>query len=238
VFPTTICLPRSCCSTSAITMSFGVGVGDFIALSDLALSTWAKFRDAPEQFSAIRTEVAGLYSVLSLVAKTIPQGGDWRPREKDLSSIVQGCRDILTKLDVILKKNDILGNGSQNGGSRAQKAWKRFKWDQTEIQELRSRIVSNTSLLNIFTANLASEQAQAALLELDKRVEDVQMTQSRQEHRMIAEWLSPINFPITHNDICSRRQQGTGLWLLNSPEYQDWIYGTDDVLWCPGIRKS
>jgi hypothetical protein len=99
--------------------------------------------------------VAGLYSVLSLVAKTVPQDGNSKSREQDLSSLMQGCRDVLTALNAILKKNDILGNSSQSSAARAQKAWKRFKWDQEDIQELRSRIISNTSLLSIFTTNLA-----------------------------------------------------------------------------------
>lgn len=37
-------------------MSFGYGVGDVIAVSNLARTIWAKFRDASDQFKAIQTE--------------------------------------------------------------------------------------------------------------------------------------------------------------------------------------
>ena len=39
-------------------MSFGVGVGDVIAVSQLAKSLWKSFNDSGDQFMAISTECA------------------------------------------------------------------------------------------------------------------------------------------------------------------------------------
>jgi Cdc6-like AAA superfamily ATPase len=51
----------------------------------------------------------------------------------------------------------------------------------------------------------------------------------------VADWLTPANFSAQQSDIIARRQEGTGLWLLNSNEYKMWIEGKEQTLFCPGI---
>jgi hypothetical protein len=56
-----------------------------------------------------------------------------------------------------------------------------------------------------------------------------------QQHQKILDWLSPTDFPAQQYDIISRRQEGTGQWLLDSPEFRGWLQGADRTLFCPGI---
>jgi len=49
------------------------------------------------------------------------------------------------------------------------------------------------------------------------------------------EWLSPIDFPAQQHDIITQRQEGTGQWFLDSPEFKRWLQGSDKTLFCPGI---
>lgn len=51
----------------------------------------------------------------------------------------------------------------------------------------------------------------------------------------ILNWLADSNYSSQHNDYLSRRQQGTGQWLLDSGEYQDWLSTDKQTLFCPGI---
>ena len=59
-----------------------------------------------------------------------------------------------------------------------------------------------------------------------------------QANRVILEWLSPLNFFTTQNDIFSKLQEGTGNWFTNSDKFLKWKSEKVGVLWCPGIRKS
>jgi Cdc6-like AAA superfamily ATPase len=43
---------------------------------------------------------------------------------------------------------------------------------------------------------------------------------------------------LQQNDIISRREKGTGQWLLDSTEFQGWLQGSDKTLFCPGIPGS
>jgi len=49
------------------------------------------------------------------------------------------------------------------------------------------------------------------------------------------DWLSPTDFPAQQRDIITRRQEGTGQWFLDTPEFKRWLQGSDKTLFCPGI---
>ena len=57
------------------------------------------------------------------------------------------------------------------------------------------------------------------------------------EHDAIINWLAAIDYGPQQSDFISRRQEGTGQWLLDSKKFKNWVNGTEKVLWCPGIRE-
>ena len=57
----------------------------------------------------------------------------------------------------------------------------------------------------------------------------------RQEQQAIIDWLTPIDYAPQQSDYISRRQEGTGQWLLNSNEFQKWVGQSKQTLFCPGI---
>jgi len=54
--------------------------------------------------------------------------------------------------------------------------------------------------------------------------------------RDIGDWLSPLNFKLIQNQIFQTREEGTGQWLLECKEFQDWFNMVLKILWCPGMR--
>ena len=72
-----------------------------------------------------------------------------------------------------------------------------------------------------------------------------------QEHEAILNWLTPVDFVPQQSDFVSRRQAGTGQWLLDSKEFKKWASIQDQdsqkqdsqeridqselTLFCPGI---
>jgi Cdc6-like AAA superfamily ATPase len=57
----------------------------------------------------------------------------------------------------------------------------------------------------------------------------------RNEDLEILKWLTPINYGPQQSDYISRRQAGTGQWLLNSAKFQTWLDTPKQTLFCPGI---
>jgi hypothetical protein len=59
--------------------------------------------------------------------------------------------------------------------------------------------------------------------------------QQRDERQSILTWLSPTDYTAQQHDFVSRRQAGTGQWLLDSAEFQAWLETDKQTLFCPGI---
>ncbi|EGX44898.1 hypothetical protein AOL_s00176g69 [Orbilia oligospora ATCC 24927] len=73
---------------------------------------------------------------------------------------------------------------------------------------------------------------------LSKTEADVKVIKSSlqgKEDLEILNWLTDIDYGPQQSDYRSRRQAGTGQWLLNSPEFQEWVVGDKQSLFCPGI---
>jgi Cdc6-like AAA superfamily ATPase len=66
-------------------------------------------------------------------------------------------------------------------------------------------------------------------------VTTIQQNQDVARHSEILEWFSPTNYPTQQSDIMSRRQQGTGQWFLDAPEFARWLGVPKGTLFCPGI---
>jgi hypothetical protein len=57
----------------------------------------------------------------------------------------------------------------------------------------------------------------------------------REEHQVIVDWLTPIDYAPQQSDFINRRQEGTGQWLLDSEEFHRWLNQNKQTLFCPGI---
>ncbi|KAI9727372.1 MAG: hypothetical protein M1834_008443 [Cirrosporium novae-zelandiae] len=211
-------------------MSFGYGVGDIIATTKLAKELYERFADAPDEFKAIRNEINSLWIILENAVEARSRQALTDQQKEKLHTITIGCCSVLTDL---YKKLNGLRNiqDPKTLSDKSQAVWKRLKWDSKGVKDLRSRIISNITLLSAFNGSLISEISQ----ETKDGVDRLNKCEDNQQYRTITNWLSPTDFSVQQNDILTRRQQGTGEWLLNSDEYRTWLDGKEQTLFCPGI---
>ncbi|KAL6832323.1 ankyrin repeat-containing domain protein [Trichoderma camerunense] len=66
-------------------------------------------------------------------------------------------------------------------------------------------------------------------------VSHIQLKMVEQEEKQILDWLTPIDYGLLHSDYYKRLQPGTGRWFLEREEFQDWITGSNNTLFCYGI---
>ena len=129
-------------------MSFEFGVGDFLAVSKLALDVYTAYKDAPEDFTNISGEIESLHIIVNRCEDKF-QGKPLNSEERvQLWRILQGCTNVLNDLDKLYIKYMSLGS-AQGSSSRATD---RIQWSQENIAELRARLTSNTTLLSAFIA--------------------------------------------------------------------------------------
>lgn len=72
-------------------------------------------------------------------------------QQKDgVHKVIQGCQNVLGELSAKLNKLNVIANDSTpDWKGKVRQTWKRLRWDQTEINNFRSRIVSNISMLSL-----------------------------------------------------------------------------------------
>ena len=145
-------------------------------------------------------------------------------QEADLKQIAHGCKNVLKELENTLDQYGELKSGHGSVSERVKRMWRRLKWEPEDIQQLRSRISTNIGLLNAFTSRLTRDN----VVTLVQNQED----QGRQN---ILDWITPIDYALQQSDFISRRQAGTGQWLLDSAEFKAWVETDERTLFCPGI---
>jgi Cdc6-like AAA superfamily ATPase len=101
------------------------------------------------------------------------------------------------------------------------------------IQALENSSKENLRQLTKFEDVLTSLQESHTNLEWG--VHRLKQHKDDHERRTILNWLTPIDYAPQQSDFISRRQEGTGQWLLDSNEFQEWLNTSRQTLFCPGI---
>ncbi|KAF2679335.1 hypothetical protein K458DRAFT_347022, partial [Lentithecium fluviatile CBS 122367] len=70
---------------------------------------------------------------------------------------------------------------------------------------------------------------------LQSGMDKIQQDQADAKHGKMVEWISPTDYPAQQSDIIRRRQEGTGQWFLDAPEFARWFGEPKGTLFCPGI---
>ena len=109
------------------------------------------------------------------------------------------------------------------------------------LQEIKRTADENSAQLESLTNLLEATSLETShqLRSITRGLTDLHNSQDgRDESRTrqaMLEWLSPVDHAAQQSDFLSRRQPGTGQWLLDSPELHEWISSDASTLFCPGI---
>jgi hypothetical protein len=70
---------------------------------------------------------------------------------------------------------------------------------------------------------------------MEEGIDRLNRRQDNQDCRVIADWLTLVDYAPQQSDFIRRRQEGTGQWLLDSKEFNTWLDQCKQTLFCPGI---
>lgn len=203
-------------------MSFGFGVGDFLAVFELANKVRKGFVGAPKEFKAISDDVRDLTIILQDVEV---QSSSLSPTQiQDYHDTFATCRELLQELDTVLGQYLTLAEVGKTGTRQAiKRTWKRLKWEPEDIRDIRSRIAVKIEILR----HLNDQVVTTHLVTLVRHHEDAELEAT-------LEWISSTNLVLQQNDLALHCQPGSRKWLFESPIYLDWLKQNDGLLFCPG----
>jgi len=99
--------------------------------------------------------VTSLSNILRDIERVLSQQvlTDWQ--KKALASVLEECHNVLIALGKVVDENYYLNLSNVHGfHDKSRRVWKRLTWEPDDIQELRSRVALNVSLLNAFNGSL------------------------------------------------------------------------------------
>lgn len=115
-----------------------------------------------------------------------------------------------------------------------------------EFPQTRSRLKVESAILSLVVSHLGPLDLSSnkclrmnavhdVVSNTGETVEIIRSKLNRNEDLDILNWFTPINYGLQQSDYIRKRQEGTGQWLLDSLEYQDWLQTSKQTLFCPGI---
>jgi hypothetical protein len=126
--------------------------------------------------------VKSLSNVLRDIDDILPQRDFTGQQKTELCEIAQGCRDVLKQLENTLDKYQELDHSTKGLGGRSRRVWKRFKWDQKEIDRLRSRITLNVTLFDAFLGRI-TRYSPACSVKHTKKVNSISAAYFQQQEK-------------------------------------------------------
>ena len=95
-----------------------------------------------------------LTNVIRDIDDVLPQRELSGRQKKDLEEIALGCHDVLDRLKEKLDKNLELDSKAKGIGGKSRRMWKRFQWDQAEIEQFRNRVSLNVTAFGTFLGRI------------------------------------------------------------------------------------
>ncbi|UQC83094.1 uncharacterized protein CLUP02_08587 [Colletotrichum lupini] len=205
-------------------MSFGFGVGDFIAVIDKLRHCHDRFSEAPELVEIIEPLLEEAHC---------PQQNLNDGEKKILEDIIEGSYKDLKRLKQILDDCQEL-----------KKPLEKKIWDKAKLLQFLQRLQVDPRVINNIQSSLS---VKIALLNTLKNASDSRAIQSTKQavdsmyheqvskHRQeILEWLTPSNYSSQQRDYFSTRHPETASWLLESKEFE-WVANRGQTLLCHGM---
>ncbi|KAI9864361.1 MAG: hypothetical protein M1813_003281 [Trichoglossum hirsutum] len=141
---------------------------------------------------------------------------------------VMECIEQMKKLKEKLERY-VSGSGIR--GKVKSLAWPFEEKDTRHLTEMFQRYCS------IFDMILSAD----TLIVSSTTLHEVRALKADDNRRVILEWLSTYRYGRKQAEILERHYAGTGQWLLDAPQYSEWLNGDQSVLWCygnPGTGKT
>lgn len=229
---------------------FGIGTGIVgvisltIQIAQVIVQFGLDWKDAPDDVKKFMSELQSLNSVLSGTTNML-LNPDFVNAFQTQPSLLQsqlgagattatGTKQMLatckTELENLLAELEKRAKGHRVGWERLKGAFL-AKQTREAVGNLHRQCQTLNSMVSIDATVLGA----TAYKEIKEGRKEQQEWHQSERDQQILRWLTPIDFATQQNDFISRRQEGTGRWLLDSDEFQEWVNQSGRTMFCPGI---
>lgn len=154
-------------------MSFGIAVGDLIAVGNLAWKVYRSCRGMKAEFEEVANEARAAHTVLKELQEEATDEKSalnryGSARKQEFMSLVTGLRKALEEFDKIILKYQSLTR-------RERRIWDQLKLAAEDLSGIREKLIYHLTAINVFTDSLRRgtlSRIEAVLLELVEEVRE------------------------------------------------------------------
>ncbi|KAH8786249.1 hypothetical protein BGZ57DRAFT_818295, partial [Hyaloscypha finlandica] len=229
-------------------LSFVASIAGLVSLADLVVTKGYRYlksvKNCEEDVRSLIVEADVLCGVLSRLAKSLQENAEGDEASLELaleSDYVYECQKTLRQINRILVDFDIF-----NRLSRTDLKWPLSKSKTTELIERLERHKSTcimalaademSALVQVLGQQKITNQQLAEIMHEQRKADELRLTQEfGEETKKILNWLSPVDPVQNHQAARKIYQKGTCRWLIDSPEFIQWIKTKNSAIWLYGI---
>ncbi|CAI6341291.1 unnamed protein product [Periconia digitata] len=148
----------------------------------------------------------------------------WTFKKKEVEGITVRIERLKTLIEIAIQMDHFkLSEAIREDTEAIQNDVTTVKADTSTIRSEVTAIKDNTNHL------------EAKMTTVDSSVSYLEHAQLTADEDILLKWISPSDYPAQQSDIIRKRQDGTGQWVLDAPEFQQWRNESKSTLFCPGI---
>lgn len=214
-------------------------------LLSLAISTtkglhdyYVACRDMKSDVALTTRKIARLLDMLENLGRQIDtrsvQDGD-RDLIANIESVMKDCEEAINDLNGELQK---LNNEPQEGKLTSIRAAGRrlaYPFRQSTLQKLEEDVDDLMLCLSPALQLLQQSDIGKVLDGVDDTKALLALVRANQVSREIKEWLNAPDATINFNENARKKHPGTGLWLVESSTFENWLKEASSFLWLVGF---
>ena len=238
--------------------AFGIGagvvgvIGVAIQITQVVVQFGLDWKDAPHDVKTFLAELQTLRATLSETNTNLLLNPDFAEAFQNRPSILLSqlgpnappTTDTKLMLDICKREMEDLLKELKKRGKGHRVGWERVKGaflaknTRESVENLHRQCQVLNGLVSIDIAVLGAttykEVKETRRDQQEARKEQQEWHQAGTDKELLT-WLAKTDYGSQQSDLLSRRQEGTGQWLLDSDEFQSWCKGDRQTLFCSGM---
>ena len=212
-----------------------------ILVSQSLVKFYASYTDLDSEFVAIMKRLEALSDTLQDLKKTISDRksqADERNLIKNIETSIKGCDEFIRELQSEYEKfskasSDGIKVAVEIAGCRSTYPFRQStsqKLDEA-INGIRANLSSALSVLQSKENHRIQDNTAEIKVPLD-------LVRTEQISPNLRNWLNAPDATVDYNAASLRKHPGTGMWLINSSSYTEWLTGSNSILSVSGVPGS
>jgi ankyrin repeat domain-containing protein 50 len=223
-------------------LSIAAGVAGLVSLGIQTVQGlvdfYSSYKSQNTTIARTTDKLEALLGTLQTINQTLANR-QFRADEKDvivkIENSIQSCEDLISELQEEYEK---LGNSSASGIRAAIRGAGRkltYPFRESTLKKLDEDIGDIRENLSLSLDVLQLRSAHDLQNDLTDIKVLVNLVRESQVSNRIREWLRAPDATESHNQACAKRHPGTGLWLVKSPKFANWLDADKSFLWLNGF---